>query len=63
MKGNWQLEYGAQAFRITWDLIIRECVNKTVKGVEGGKSIWGKIQLSEEEKAHWEEGRGNLLDV
>lgn len=22
MKGNWQLEYGAQEFRITWDLII-----------------------------------------
>lgn len=54
MKGNWQLEYGIRALGVTWDLIIRKCA-KTVKVVEGGESIWGQIQLSEEAKAHWKE--------
>lgn len=36
---------------VTWDLITRKCVNKTVKVGEGGERIWGKIQLSEEEKS------------
>ena len=28
-------------------------MNKIIKVGESGKSIWGKIQLSEEEKTHW----------
>lgn len=28
-------------------------MNKILKVGANGKSIWGKIQLSEEEKAHW----------
>ena len=52
-----------------WDLSIYNCVgsliiwkrmNKITKVGESGKSIWGKIQLSEEEKTHWKKEETRL---
>ena len=35
-------------------------MNKIIKLGESGKSIWGEIQLSEEEKTHWKKEETRL---